>query len=154
MPRPGGGHGDGQMEGSCSTSAKCRKSEGGEVKDRQSETDGGRRTRLRRRSRAVRSVPVQMADWSTGARVHHACRLQGKRSGTARHGAAAALLLRTDTSASAADSAAKDVLCQSRHPINTPSRFLNSAHTCTTQMYYPCGTIQSFTTTMSHLIRK
>lgn len=39
MPRPGGGHGDGQMERSRSTSAKCRRCGRGEVKDGRSEMD-------------------------------------------------------------------------------------------------------------------
>lgn len=81
MPRPGGGRGNRQKERSCSTSAKCRRSGREEVKDGQNGTD---RRRMRRRDRAARSVPAQMADWPTGSRCHCARRLQEKKNSSAR----------------------------------------------------------------------
>lgn len=73
MPGPGSGHRDGQMERSRSTSAQRRRCGRGEVKDGQIETDRSREIRMWRRNWAVRSVPAQMADCSTGA-VHPGCR--------------------------------------------------------------------------------
>lgn len=59
-------------------------------------TDRTRWTRMRWRNRAARSVPAQMADWSTGARCHCTRRLQEKKNSSSRHGSAAALLVRTN----------------------------------------------------------